>query len=69
MRLVTPADVAALFGVNRKTVRRWIDSGDIPAPARTPKGHSRWPADQIATIARGLGYPVPEGWTTTARAA
>lgn len=43
--LLTPAEVAAMFRVNRKTVTRWARAGKISA-IRTPGGHHRfWASD------------------------
>lgn len=39
--LMTPAEVAALFRVDPKTVARWSDSGKIPS-IRTLGGHRRF---------------------------
>jgi excisionase family DNA binding protein len=40
-RLLTPAEVALLFGVDPKTVTRWASSGKITS-VRTPSGHRRF---------------------------
>lgn len=39
-RLLTVPEIAALFHVNPKTVRRWINAGKLAA-GRTPGGHYR----------------------------
>ncbi len=44
--LLTPAEVAALFRVNPKTVTRWARSGKITA-IRTLGGHRRFRASEI----------------------
>ena len=44
--LLTPAEVAALFRVNPKTVTRWARSGKITA-IRTLGGHRRFRATEI----------------------
>ena len=44
--LLTPAEVAALFRVNPKTVTRWARAGKITA-VRTLGGHRRFPASEI----------------------
>jgi excisionase family DNA binding protein len=44
--LLTPAEVAALFRVNPKTVTRWARAGKITA-IRTLGGHRRFPASEI----------------------
>jgi len=47
--LLTSAEVAGLFGVDRRTVVLWAKRGRIPA-LRTPGGQHRFRADEI----RGL---------------
>jgi excisionase family DNA binding protein len=47
--LLTSAEVATLFGVDRRTVVLWAKRGRIPA-LRTPGGQHRFRADEI----RGL---------------
>ncbi len=44
--LLTPAEVAALFRVNPKTVTRWARAGKISA-IRTLGGHRRFRASEI----------------------
>ena len=44
--LLTPAEVAALFRVNPKTVTRWARSGKIAA-IRTLGGHRRFRASEV----------------------
>ncbi|HUS61699.1 MAG TPA: BldC family transcriptional regulator [Acidimicrobiales bacterium] len=44
--LLTPAEVAALFRVNPKTVTRWARAGSITA-IRTLGGHRRFRASEI----------------------
>lgn len=40
-RLMTPAEVAARFRVDPKTVTRWANQGLLPC-IRTPGGHRRY---------------------------
>jgi len=40
--LLTPAQVAALFGVDGKTVARWAKRGRLPAAVCTAGGHRRY---------------------------
>lgn len=47
--LLTPAEVAALFRVDPKTVTRWADSGKLTA-LRTLGGHRRYRETEV----RGL---------------
>ncbi|HEV3364014.1 MAG TPA: BldC family transcriptional regulator [Acidimicrobiia bacterium] len=44
--LLTPAEVAAMFRVNPKTVTRWARAGKISA-VRTLGGHRRFRAEEI----------------------
>lgn len=44
--LMTPAEVAALFRVDPKTVSRWAEAGKIPS-VKTLGGHRRYPADEV----------------------
>lgn len=45
-QLLTPAEVAAMFRVNPKTVTRWARAGKISA-IRTLGGHRRFRASEI----------------------
>ncbi|MFP7696368.1 BldC family transcriptional regulator [Trueperella sp. LYQ143] len=44
--LMTPAEVAALFRVDPKTVARWANNGDLPS-VRTLGGHRRFPRSKV----------------------
>ncbi len=44
--LLTPAEVAALFRVNPKTVTRWARAGKLTA-IRTLGGHRRFKASEV----------------------
>lgn len=44
--LLTPSEVAALFGVDTKTVSRWARAGRLTA-VRTPGGHRRFLEDEV----------------------
>lgn len=49
-RLMTPAEVAAFFRVDAKTVTRWAKDGRIPS-IRTLGGHRRYrEADVLAAM-------------------
>lgn len=39
--LLAPGEVARIFGVNARTVARWVKRGQIPS-IRTPGGHHRF---------------------------
>jgi excisionase family DNA binding protein len=54
--LLTPAEVAAMFRVNPKTVTRWARSGKISA-IRTLGGHRRFRASEITdALAQEAAY-------------
>ena len=56
-RLMTPAEVAALFRVSPKTVTRWSRAGRLPA-VRTLGGHRRFRASDVRRAAEAaLGRP------------
>jgi excisionase family DNA binding protein len=44
-----PAEVAALLGVNAKTVKRWIRAGKLDA-IKTPGGHWRIPTESVERL-------------------
>jgi excisionase family DNA binding protein len=46
---MTPAEVAALFRVDPKTVTRWADAGKMTA-VRTLGGHRRYRADEVQNL-------------------
>ncbi|MEW6155177.1 MAG: helix-turn-helix domain-containing protein [Actinomycetota bacterium] len=48
--LLTASQVAALFGVGRKTINRWTDEGRIPTAATTDGGHRRYRLDDLTPI-------------------
>ena len=47
--LLTPAEVAALYRVDPRTVTRWAKAGRL-ACIRTLGGHRRYPAAQFQTL-------------------
>lgn len=47
--LLTPGDVAKLFGVDPKTVTRWATAGKLDAQ-RTLGGHRRYRADEVFAL-------------------
>lgn len=55
--LLTPAEVAALFRVNPKTVTRWARAGKITA-IRTLGGHRRFRATEIKRCLERLEHQV-----------
>jgi DNA-binding transcriptional MerR regulator len=61
--VIDVGDVASAFGVDKKTVRRWEESGEIPKAGRTLKGNARrWPASVVAALLVAQGLPVPASW-------
>ncbi len=57
--LLTPAEVAAIFGVDPKTVARWADTGLISS-IRTLGGHRRYSASEIRVRLLLLGQTPPK---------
>ncbi len=49
--LLTPAEVAAMFAVNSKTVTRWANDGKLPS-IRTLGGHRRFRRTDIEAARR-----------------
>jgi excisionase family DNA binding protein len=47
--LMTPAEVAALFGVDPKTARRWAKTGRLSS-IKTPGGHRRYRAAEVYAL-------------------
>jgi excisionase family DNA binding protein len=45
-RLLTPAEVAARFRVDPKTVTRWAQNGKLSS-VRTPGGHRRFSESEV----------------------
>lgn len=51
-KLLTPAEVAAMFRVDPKTVTRWAKAGKISA-IRTLGGHRRYRESEVRAALRG----------------
>lgn len=63
--LVTPAELCAALGWNRRTFSRAVAAGRVLAPSeRTPGGHARWTPGDAAAAVRQAGKVPPEGWET-----
>ncbi len=58
--LMTPREVARLFGVNPKTVTRWADTGKLGG-IRTLGGHRRYRAAEIHRLLREDSKPAVAG--------
>jgi excisionase family DNA binding protein len=56
-RLLTPAEVAAMFRVDPKTVTRWARDGRL-ASIRTLGGHRRYRESEVLGLLNG-GAPRP----------
>jgi excisionase family DNA binding protein len=50
--LLRPAEAASALGADAQTVLRWARKGHLTA-LRTPSGHRRYLAAQVATLPRG----------------
>jgi excisionase family DNA binding protein len=51
VKMLTPGEVAALIGVNPKTVSRWAKAGKLPS-VRTLGGHRRYREDDVRAAIR-----------------
>ena len=51
--LLTPAEVAAMFRVDPKTVTRWAKAGKISA-IRTLGGHRRYHESEVRELLEGI---------------
>ncbi len=54
--LLTPGEVARLFGVDPKTVTRWAQAGKLEA-LRTLGGHRRYRAAQVRSLLAEIDNP------------
>ena len=52
-KLLTPAEVAALFRVDPKTVTRWAKAGKLTS-IRTLGGHRRYRESEVRKLLAGL---------------
>ncbi len=59
---MTPAEVAALFRVDPKTVTRWAESGKL-APIRTLGGHRRYRTLEVRGLYEALSGETPNQQT------
>ena len=55
---MTPAEVAALFRVDPKTVTRWADAGKLTA-VRTLGGHRRYRQDEVQNLLVSSSISLP----------
>lgn len=54
--LLTPAEVAAMFRVDPKTVTRWAKAGKLSS-VRTLGGHRRYLASEVKALLEGIPAP------------
>jgi len=54
--LLTPAEVAAMFRVDPKTVTRWAKSGKLTS-IRTLGGHRRYREAEVRALLSGIPTP------------
>ena len=59
-RLMTPAEVAAVFRVDVKTVTRWANAGKLTS-IRTLGGHRRFRESEVMALMQGtlVSGPIP----------
>lgn len=57
--LLTPAEVAAMFRVDPKTVTRWAKAGKLSS-VRTLGGHRRYLASEVRALLEGRSGLEPE---------
>lgn len=58
--MLSTTQVAGLLGVSAQTIANWIDNGRLPA-GRTPGGHRRVSAQDLAAFLIESGLPLPAG--------
>jgi excisionase family DNA binding protein len=60
-RLMTPAEVAAVFRVDVKTVTRWANAGKLTS-IRTLGGHRRFRESEVMSLMQGtlVSGPIPQ---------
>lgn len=59
-RPLSPAETADLFGVDTKTITRWVRAGKLPA-LRTVGGHHRFDPVEMRRILDAGRIPTPQG--------
>ncbi|HEX3326339.1 MAG TPA: BldC family transcriptional regulator [Actinomycetota bacterium] len=63
--LLTPAEVAALFRVDPKTVTRWAKAGKLTS-IRTLGGHRRYRAEEVRRFLEGAPMSNPQAGDNSA---
>lgn len=66
--LLTPAEVAAMFRVDPKTVTRWAKAGKLSS-VRTLGGHRRYLASEVKALLDGTSMAKPAVPTQSVEAA
>jgi excisionase family DNA binding protein len=61
---MTPAEVAALFRVDPKTVTRWADAGKLTA-VRTLGGHRRYRQEEVQNLLVASSISLPNAGDST----
>ena len=61
--LLTPAEVAAMFRVDPKTVTRWAKAGKLTS-IRTLGGHRRYRETEVRALLAGIPQQRPSGTST-----
>ena len=61
MEYLTPPEIAKLFGVSPDTVRRLIDSGELPSVRLSDDGWRRVHKDDVSAYANSKGIKLD--WT------
>jgi len=56
--LLTPAEVAALFRVDPKTVTRWAKAGKL-TPIKTLGGHRRYKESEVRSLLKSISPDTP----------
>lgn len=56
LRLLTPAEVAAIFRVGVRTVAGWARDGKLDA-VQTPGGHRRFRSEDVNALVRARAQP------------
>lgn len=51
--LLTTQEVARLFDVTDRTVRRWVEKGKLVPYTQTPSGRDRFDAETVLTLKLG----------------
>jgi excisionase family DNA binding protein len=62
-RVLTPAEVAAMFRVDPKTVTRWAKAGRLTS-IRTLGGHRRYPEAEVRALLARSGEPAGQPAST-----